>query len=99
MGETRHCGKYKGSFILILYYLETLQITAQLWCDWDIFYQVTRHHSPGSILPAEALGRITFTLFVWEDGLIAASFHKTSTPGWFTTDVITDFPFFLTQYM
>ena len=38
---------------------------AQLWHNWDIFYKDARHHSPGFIVPAEALGTITFILFVW----------------------------------
>ena len=34
----------------------------QLWCDWAVLGKVARHHSPGFIVLAEALGTITFML-------------------------------------
>ena len=50
--------------VVLLYYLEPLQIVAQLWRDRDIFYKVAQHHSPDFTEPFETLGTITFTLFV-----------------------------------
>ena len=60
--------------IFTLCYLEPLHIMAQLWHDWDTFDKVAWHHSTGFIMPSEALGTITFTLFVQRAGPIAASF-------------------------
>ena len=44
----------------------TLPIAAQLWHDWDIFDKVAWHHSPGFMLPSDALETIKFTVFVRE---------------------------------
>ena len=48
VGETTYHYTYEAILILILYYVEPLQIhvVAQLWHDWDIFYNITQHHSP-----------------------------------------------------
>ena len=64
MGETKYHYTYEIILILILCYLEPLQIVAQLWHDWDIFNTVSHHHSPDFILPSEALETIKLTLFV-----------------------------------
>ena len=67
MCETIHYHTYKAIFIFILCCLEPFQIVVQLWCDWDILGKVAQHHSPGLIVPSEALGTIIliFILFFW----------------------------------
>ena len=69
VGEIRCHGTYDGVIILILCYLEPLQITARLWHDWDIFDKVAQHHSAGFTVPSEALETSKFTLFVQEPDL------------------------------
>ena len=36
----------------------------KLWCDWDVWGKVAQYYSPCFIVTAEALGTITFILFV-----------------------------------
>ena len=75
MGEARHHDTCK--VILILCYLEPLQIMAWLKRDWDVFGKVAQHHISDFIAASEALRTIEFTVYLGffpGAGTIAASF-------------------------
>ena len=71
--ETRYRYKHEGILILILYCLEPFQIVSQLCRDWDMFYNVARHHSPDFIVLSKALGNNTIYFVCPMAGPIAAS--------------------------